>query len=97
MILKAIKFFDEEIRRLELAPEINGCEMTEEWQEQMEIFKVARAALEKQVPKKPIMLGYREGREINTISYTCPICNKHTSKENHCKYCGQALDWSDTE
>ena len=54
-----------------------------------------KSALEKQIPKKPIMLGYREGREINTISYTCPICNKHTSKESYCKYCGQALDWGD--
>ena len=55
------------------------------------------SALEKQIPKKPIILGYREGREINTISYTCPMCHKHTSKENYCKHCGQALDWSDTE
>lgn len=55
------------------------------------------SALEKQIQKKPTIHGYREGREINTISYTCPVCNKHTSRENFCKYCGQALDWSDTE
>lgn len=54
-------------------------------------------ALEKQIPKKPNIHGYREGREINTISYTCPICNKHIGRENFCKHCGQALDWSDTE
>lgn len=55
------------------------------------------SALEKQIPKKPTIHGYREGRGINTISYTCPVCNKHISRENYCKHCGQALDWSDTE
>ena len=54
-----------------------------------------KALSEKQIPKKPNIHGYREGREINTISYTCPNCNKHIGRENHCKYCGLALDWSD--
>ena len=40
------------------------------------------AALQKQIPKKPIVHGYREGREINTISYTCPMCNEHIGREN---------------
>lgn len=97
MIDKAIKFFENEIRSLELAPELNGCEMTEEWKEQMEIFKTSKSALEKQIPKKPNIHGYREGREINTISYTCPVCNKHISRDNYCKNCGNAIDWSDTE
>ena len=56
-----------------------------------------KSALEKQIPKKPNIHGYREGREVNTISYTCPICNKHIGRENFCKHCGQALDWSDGE
>ena len=58
------------------------------------------SALEKQIPKKPNIHGYREGREINTISYTCPICNKHIGREDFCKHCGQALFWEsevDTE
>lgn len=55
------------------------------------------SALEKQIPKKPNIHGYREGREINTISYTCQICNKHIGREDYCKHCGQALDWSDTK
>ena len=60
-------------------------------------ISVANVALEKQIPKKPNIHGYREGREINTISYTCPVCNKHIGREDYCKHCGQALDWSDTE
>lgn len=56
-----------------------------------------KSIIEKQIPKKPNIHGYREGREVNTISYTCPICNKHIGRENFCKHCGQALDWSDTE
>ena len=55
------------------------------------------SALEKQIPKKPNIHGYREGREINTISYTCPACNKHIGRDAFCKNCGTALDWSDTE
>jgi predicted RNA-binding Zn-ribbon protein involved in translation (DUF1610 family) len=52
-------------------------------------------ALEKQIPKKPIVHGFREGREVNTISFTCPICNKHIGRENYCKHCGQALLWEE--
>ena len=60
-------------------------------------FENAISALEKQIPKKPNIHGLREGREINTVSYTCPICNKHISRDNYCKHCGQALDWGDRE
>lgn len=54
---------------------------------------VLKKLIEKQIPKKPNIHGYREGREINTISYTCPVCNKHIGRENYCKHCGQALLW----
>ena len=35
---KALKFVNEEIRNLELAPTINGCEMTEDWRELLEVY-----------------------------------------------------------
>ena len=62
-----------------------------------EACRMGMQALEKQIPKKPNIHGFREGREINTISFTCPNCNKHIGRDNYCKHCGQALDWSDTE
>ena len=58
---------------------------------------VLKVLLNKQIPKKPNIHGYREGREINTISYTCPVCHQHIGRDDYCKHCGQALDWSDTE
>ena len=42
---KAIKWFQQEIRSLELAPKLNGCEMTDEWKEEIEIFRTALEAL----------------------------------------------------
>ena len=62
-----------------------------------EWLEKAKKALEKQIPKKPNIHGYREGREINTISYTCPVCNNHIGRDKFCKHCSQALDWGDSE
>ncbi len=44
---KAISFLKEEIERLKRAPKLNGCEMTEEWQKQLEICKAAVIACRK--------------------------------------------------
>lgn len=93
---KAIKFFEEEITRLENAPKINGCEMTDEWAEQIKICKTAKSAIEKQIPKKP--------KIDNNDWISCPNCNEtfamFDSLERRlscCGCCGQRLDWSDTE
>ena len=67
----------------------------------------AIVALEKQIPKKPQYVDTRfrhHGRKISDGSsldkcYKCPNCNSHIfhvfDSEKCCKYCGQALDWSD--
>ena len=62
-------------------------------------LKAAKEALEKQIPKK---------FEIWNGQCCCPNCNKLFGSYSqlktlihwempHCKYCGQALDWSDTQ
>ena len=76
---------------------VKQCGLNIEGIKYVECENVVLTALEKQIPKKPNIHGFREGREINTISYTCPICNKHIGREDYCKHCGQRLDWSDTE
>lgn len=41
----AIKWLEWEIRSLERAPEINGCPMTKDWAEQLEIMKTCLEAV----------------------------------------------------
>lgn len=56
-----------------------------------EAYSMAVAALEKQIPKKPIRDGL----------YACPNCHKlmlqgaFEAKGKCCKECGQAIDWSE--
>lgn len=57
--------------------------------------EIACKAMEKLIPKKPNIHGYREGREINTISYTCPSCNKRINIADYCEHCGQAIKWGE--
>lgn len=60
-------------------------------------FKMAKAALEKQIPKKP------SGDYHSVPHYRCPNCNREvvlyeiSAKYPYCKYCGQAIDWSGQE
>ena len=76
---------------------VEQCGLNVEGIKNIECESIIIPALEKQIPKKPKIHGYRDGREINTTSYTCPVCNKHIGRDEYCKHCGQALDWSDTE
>lgn len=47
-INKAIKFFEDEILSLRKAPELNGCEMTSEWIERIQIYSTALEAIKNQ-------------------------------------------------
>lgn len=53
-----------------------------------ECIEVCKKALEKRIPKKPI----KTRSEI-----VCPTCNTLVGSSPYCRYCGQALDWSNTE
>lgn len=61
-----------------------------------EAFEIAIEALEKQTPKKPI----DKTLEYDGYYGLCSCCNKVISESKdftRCWYCGQALDWSDTD
>ena len=59
--------------------------------------RVVCAALEKQIPKKPL----KQECDFFDFNLVCPECknrivnvwSKREYKPNYCHYCGQALDW----
>ena len=68
-------------------------------------LKMAKEALEKQIPKKPIV---DPAHLVDFQNYHCPKCkNKIIARidgkwiagklQKYCDNCGQALDWGDTE
>ena len=68
----------------------------------IEAVKFAIQALEKQIPKKPIMKQYFENLEDEYLC--CPTCGEiltdRIPSDNktfyfHCMNCGQKFDWSD--
>lgn len=61
-----------------------------EHEEYVEALKSAIEALEKQIPTQIKTHGERD-REVNSISYTCPVCKSHVDKCNYCSNCGQAI------
>ena len=77
----------------------------------MEMTKIALAALEKQIPKKPTKEIMDNGVDISGESdiehdFCCPVCcnvvgmfdgNENLPFADYCDNCGQALDWSDTK
>ena len=73
-------------------------------QKRAEALDVAIHALEKQIPKKPIMKQYFEDLEEKYLC--CPTCGEiltdRIPADNktfcfHFMNCGQKLDWSDEE
>lgn len=69
-----------------------------------EALGLAIQALEKQIPKKPIMKQYFEDLEEEYLC--CPTCGEiltdRIPADNktfyfHCMNCGQKFDWSDEE
>ena len=73
-------------------------------QKRAEALDIAIQALEKQIPKKPIMKQYFEDLEDEYLC--CPTCGEiltdRIPADNktfyfHCMNCGQKLDWSDEE
>lgn len=79
----------------------NDCKFTED---DYKANEMAIQALEKQIPKKPIMKKYFEDLEDEYLC--CPTCGEiltdRIPADNktfyfHCMNCGQKFDWSDEE
>lgn len=65
-----------------------------------EALGLAVDALEKQIPKKGIMIGDNYSSVLSCPKCRKPIVNVWNIAKyepNYCHYCGQALDWSDTK
>lgn len=73
-------------------------------------LKLAISALEKQIPKKPVIKTHKYiGSDDDFVNkYHCPVCNSLMINEDtngfyagriqkYCDDCGQALDWRETE
>ena len=67
---------------------------------------IARKALEKQIPKKPIYSEFEEdddGENLIPCKATCPICGNEfefgywNDEDNHHCVCGQLMDWTGPE
>lgn len=64
---RAISWLKEEIRSLERAPELNGCPMTPEWAEQLEIMRTCLEAVQDHFPDntKMVPLTMEQLREMD--------------------------------
>ena len=67
-----------------------------------ESLDIAIKALEKQIPKKPVD---KSKNPVDWHIMSCPCCNNTfwnsgqfvRYQPKFCNYCGQAIDWSDTD
>ena len=60
-------------------------------------FETAIEALEKQIPKKPVVVDeeYIFEKDEWEKDYECPSCGNPYAEDSFCSCCGQKLDWSD--
>ena len=69
--------------------------------EHIKSIEIAIQALEKQIPKKPIIKHINTSEEATEIEYTCPVCGTNfvelTPCREWCPYCGNKIYWSDEE
>lgn len=80
---------------------LNDVEFADKYQgkeEYKNMLMLCKQALEKQMPKKPINIEWKdkEGKWISR--WTCPHCmfNYLSTIYSHCWRCGQRIDWVET-
>ena len=73
----------------------------EEVKDYEEALEIGIQALEKQIPKKPIIKHINTSEDATEIEYTCPVCGTNfvelTPCSEWCPYCGNKIYWSDEE
>lgn len=86
---EAINFIDSEVQI-----DVRFCS-DEKIEKTKQAFELAKYALDKQIPKKLIVIENEK---------CCPVCEEGICNlgddgnyGDYCLGCGQALDWSDTE
>ena len=84
-------------KALELLNDVEFSEKYQGVQEYAEMLIVCKEALEKQIPKKPVVVGeeYIFGKDEWERDYECPFCGNPYADDSFCSCCGQKLDWSD--
>ena len=93
---EAIKYIDDVLSSDYHYDETLGYQLTSD---DFEWLEMAKKALEKQIPKTPIIWEnkyYYSPTPNDDWGYECPCCGNQEIDypEHHCT-CGQALDWSD--
>ena len=74
-----------------------GGKADEQEERTIKAYSVALNALEKQIPKKPVVVGeeYIFERDEWEKDYECPFCGNPYADDSFCSCCGQKLDWSE--
>lgn len=59
-------------------------------------LEIATRMIDKQISKEPIIPWWQD---FDGVGRLCPVCENPIScgkvKDNYCRACGQAIDWSD--
>ena len=79
--------------------ELNRCKiegyMPTDWDRRCKAVETAKAALRKQIPRKPDLKPKPLRNEV--FWWQCPNCRAHThanTQHRYCHCCGQELDWT---
>lgn len=96
-INKAIKFFEGEIVSLRKAPELNGCEMTTEWMELMQIYNIALESIKSQhVPEIKTNYDRIKAMTIDDVAEAIYRNDDFDVTVPYCKCMGECADIVET-
>ncbi len=112
MTVQALKFFHK-LKQFAPAHDKKHFDVVEQALEEVEQYRTLgtveelKEAREKQIAKKVIRqkgecyAKTTDGKEYHEIILVCPNCHRAIKRTEaldvHCKYCGQALKWSEEE